>query len=61
MLKLGTSSIFQQEYENFKSKIDKIENPKFRDELNNLLSKLVSEVRNIDQLHSELSALLLCP
>jgi len=55
MLKLGTSPIFKQEYDIFISKIDSIEDPKFRDELNTLLSKLVSEVRNIDQLHGELS------
>lgn len=55
MLKLNQSSVFKEEYEIFKNKIEKIENPNFKDELNALLSKLVQEVRNLDILHNELA------
>jgi len=55
MFKLHQSTTFKQEYEHFKNRINKIENPQAQDELNVLLSKLVYEVKNLDNLHNELS------
>lgn len=54
MLKLGQSKKFKQEYELFKNKINKIEDEEFKKELNLLLTKLVTEVKNIDSMHSDL-------
>ena len=55
MLKLGQSSTFKKDYEIFKNKIEKIENTEVREELQQLLVKLLSEVKNIDQLHGDLA------
>lgn len=55
MLKLGQSSTFKKEYDYFKQRISQIENVEFKEELNAILSRLVSEVKNIDQLHSDLA------
>lgn len=55
MLKLGQSSTFKKDYETFKNKIEKIENTEVREELQQLLIKLLTEVKNIDQLHGDLA------
>ena len=55
MLKLHQSTIFKQEYEFFRDKINKIENIQLKEELNALLNVLLIEVKNVDTLHNELS------
>lgn len=55
MLQLSQSSTFKKDFEYFKSKIDEITSVQVKNDLKLLLDKLVSEVKNLDQLHTELS------
>lgn len=48
---LEKSEKFQNEYNLFKEKIENIDNDKIKNDLNILLTKLLSEVRAIDNQH----------
>jgi len=54
-MQLSKSERFIQEYEDFKSRISKISDPKKQAELTSLLNQLVAEVRAIDSKHTEIS------
>ena len=54
MISLFKSERFQKEYKEFKENISKIQNPQMKKELEDLLSKLVTEVKNLDNYHSDL-------
>jgi predicted nuclease with TOPRIM domain len=45
---------FIKEVKNFSERIDRLSNEKSKEELKNLLKKLVNEVRNIDREHQEI-------
>ena len=48
------SEHFKKEYEEYYSKISKIRDPKIKGELETLLTRLVNEVKTIDNTHQEL-------
>jgi flagellar biosynthesis/type III secretory pathway chaperone len=51
---LSNNTVFIQEYSDFKSQIDKIENQSTKEQLQNLLNKLLVEVQSLDRRHEEL-------
>jgi len=53
MFNLEKSKEFQEEYINFKNKINKINNDKVKEELYALLNALLNEVKKIDIQHNE--------
>lgn len=53
MFNLEKSKEFQEEYINFKNKINKINNDKVKEELYALLNALHNEVKKIDIQHNE--------
>lgn len=53
MLKLSQSPAFQKEYEHFQKKINSITDAKIKDDLQQLLGKLVLSVKKIDDQHNE--------
>lgn len=56
MLTLFKSKKFQEEYNTYKTVIEQIDNEKIKADLETLLSKLILEVRAVDQQHQELLA-----
>jgi|688.fasta_scaffold05710_16 hypothetical protein len=55
MLSLLKNERFQSEYRGWKTKIDGIEDNGIKTELQELLNKLVNEVRRLDNQHQELA------
>jgi predicted nuclease with TOPRIM domain len=53
-MRLFNSERFQSEYRDFKERISKIEKPEVKEDLENLLKRLVGEVRRVDDKHDEL-------
>jgi len=53
-MQLLKSKKFQQEYQSFKSRIDSITDVRVKKNLEDLLSQLVSEVKELDNQHSKL-------
>jgi hypothetical protein len=51
MITIEHSDIFREEYTRFQNGISEITDPDIKNELTNLLSKLLYEVRMIDSLH----------
>ena len=54
-MQLSKSERFVKEYEDFKTRIAKVSDPKKQAELTSLLNQLVAEVRAIDNKHGEIS------
>lgn len=54
MLSLLESERFQNDYKKFESEIEKIEDIKIKANLENLLQKLVSQVKSLDKQQNEL-------
>jgi len=54
-MQLSKSERFIKEYEDFKTRISKVSDPKKQAELTSLLNQLVNEVRAIDSKHGEIS------
>jgi len=54
MLSLLESERFQSDYKKFESEIEKIEDIKIKANLENLLQKLVSQVKSLDKQQNEL-------
>lgn len=52
---LSKSERFLKEYEDFKTRIGKIQDPTKKAELTQLLNQLVSEVKAIDNKHGEIN------
>ena len=50
---LENSERFKTEFNNWKSRIDKITNERVRGELNNKMTQLLREVRAVDQQHKD--------
>lgn len=48
------SERFQQEYKKYNEAISKVRDPQLKNELDQLLQKLVLEVQNFDKIHSEM-------
>jgi hypothetical protein len=55
MLTLLKSEKFQREYKEFQEKISSVTSTDVKKELEGLLSKLVSEVKSLDNQHQELA------
>lgn len=53
-MNLSNSEIFKKEVNNFKSRIEKIDDEKIRKDLLQMLGKLIHEVNYIDHQHREL-------
>jgi hypothetical protein len=51
---LEKSGRFQQDYERYLEKIQKIPEGKFKQEVSHLLSKLVAEIKKLDNMHMEM-------
>jgi len=51
MFSLEKSQRFQQEYQDFQSRTEKVDNLRVRGELDNLLQQLIRQVRIIDMEH----------
>jgi len=54
-MQLSKSERFIKEYDDFKTRISKVSDPKKQAELTSLLNQLVNEVRAIDNKHGEIS------
>jgi len=54
-INLESSPKFREDFQNLKEKISKIEKEDLKNELEGYLRNLVSEVRNLDVMHGELS------
>lgn len=48
---------FVSEYKEFKDKIDRVENEKIKNDLTDLLKKLVAQVKELDFRHKELTSI----
>lgn len=55
MISLEKSPRFQEDYSRYKTKIDKIKNPKVKADAESLLKTLVREVKGISEQHSMLN------
>lgn len=51
---LSNNERFLNEYQEFKNKINQVNNEKIKEELQSLLNKLLTEVKIIDQQHADL-------
>jgi hypothetical protein len=51
---LQKSSRFQQDHERYLAKIEQIPEGEFKQEVKELLNKLISEVRKLDTMHMEM-------
>jgi len=51
MVSLEKSEKFQNEYNEYRKKIDALDNMRVKAELEGLLEKLIAEIRNIDRQH----------
>jgi flagellar biosynthesis chaperone FliJ len=54
MLSLLNSEKFQTEYKNYKQQIDSITDLSIKNQLENFLAKLVSQVKALDENHTEM-------
>ena len=54
MLSLLNSEKFQTEYKNYKQQIDSITDVSIKNQLENFLAKLVSQVKALDEDHTEM-------
>ena len=54
MLSLLNSEKFQTEYKNYKQQIDSITDLSIKNQLENFLAKLVSQVKGLDEDHTEM-------
>lgn len=53
-MQIAKSKKFLDEYQSFKTQIDRIENKPVKDELTRLLNDLVNEVKSLDKKHDQL-------
>lgn len=54
MLSLLKSERFQNDYKRYESEIEKIQDPKIKVNLENLLQKLVTQIKSLDKQQNEL-------